>query len=50
MRRAAPVHYYNFGWRDMTSPTVKRALQIVKCMALHVERGEKVCASIASCA
>lgn len=37
-----PVFHYNFGWKDMTTPTVQLMLNIVQVVAGHLEAGLKI--------
>lgn len=42
MSHVTVVYFYNFGWKDMTTPTLPMMLNIVQVVAFHIQRGERV--------
>jgi protein tyrosine phosphatase domain-containing protein 1 len=36
------VFYYNFGWKDMTTPPLPLMMSVVQVVAFHLENGGRV--------
>jgi len=36
------IYYYNFGWVDMSIPSLERMLRLVQCICFHVDRQQRV--------